>query len=84
MTSPHERLAAEALPTGTFGHALPPRPADAHVWPGPTWSTTAQAQHRTDLLTAINGWVWDDDQRADERRHLRLVDTKTETDTNAA
>ncbi|MFZ3558137.1 hypothetical protein [Streptomyces sp. BH055] len=80
--TPHERLAAEALPTGTFGHARPPRPADAHVRSGPTWGATEQAQHCADLLAAIDGWVWDDDQRADERRHLRLVDT--ETDTNAA
>ncbi|MGD6750959.1 hypothetical protein [Streptomyces sp. BH105] len=82
MTSPHERLAAEALPTGTFGHALPPRPAERHTHPGPTWSATEQAQHRADLLAAIDTWVWNEETRADQRRHLHLINTQT--DTNAA
>ncbi|MHC5259876.1 hypothetical protein ACYSUO_18520 [Streptomyces sp. UC4497] len=80
--TPHERLAAEDVPTGTFGHALPPRPSDAHVRPGPTWSATEQAQHCADLLTAIDGWIWDEDARADQRRHLQLIDGQA--DTNAA
>ncbi|MFZ3569933.1 hypothetical protein ACOKM5_23285 [Streptomyces sp. BH097] len=72
--TPHDRLAAEEVPTGTFGHARPPRPADARVRPGPTWSATEQAQHCADLLAAIDGWVWGDNRRADERRHLRLIE----------
>ncbi|MFD3574739.1 hypothetical protein [Streptomyces sp. NPDC058644] len=80
--TPHERLAAEELPTGTFGHALPQRAPEGPSRPTPTWTPIQQAQHRTDLLAAIDDWVWDDDQRDAERRHLQLI-TKT-TDTNAA
>lgn len=72
--TPQERLAAEEIPTGTFGHAIPTRPAQRAVRPGPMWTADEQAQHRADLLAAIDGWVWDDDARADERRHLRVVD----------
>jgi hypothetical protein len=25
-------------------------------------------------LAALDGWVWDEDERADQRRHLRAVD----------
>ncbi|MFI0236363.1 hypothetical protein [Streptomyces sp. NPDC016845] len=80
--TPHERLAAEDIPTGTFGHALPPRPTDAHTRPGPTWTPIQQAQHRADLAQALEGWAWNEETRADERRHLHLIDNDTET--NAA
>jgi hypothetical protein len=80
VTGPYERLAAEQIPTGTFGHALPPRPAQPHERPAPHWSPTQQAQHRADLLSGIDGWVWDDDVRDDERRHLQLITNQTTTD----
>lgn len=78
MTAPYEHLLSEELPTGTFGHALPPRPTQPHQRPAPHWSPTQQAQHRADLLAGIDGWTWDDDQRDTERRHLQLI-THTET-----
>lgn len=80
--TPYERLAAEQIPTGTFGHALPPRPARPHTRPRsrPTWTDDEQAQHRADLLTGIDGWVWDDDVRDDQRRHLRLITQQTQPD----
>lgn len=67
-----ERLLAEELPTGTFGHALPPPPPPAR--PIRSWTPEEQAQHLADLLAALEGWVWDEDERATERRHLRAVD----------
>ncbi|MFI1677014.1 hypothetical protein [Streptomyces sp. NPDC020607] len=82
MTTPYERLAAEEVPTGTFGHAQPPHAPDSHTRPAPTWTPTQQAQHRTNLLAALNNWTWDDDARDAERRHLRLI--ADQNDTNAA
>ncbi|MFJ9037427.1 hypothetical protein ACIRF8_12670 [Streptomyces sp. NPDC102406] len=82
MTTPRERLDAEQIPTGTFGHAQPPRPAQSHTRPEPAWTAIQQAQHRADLLEGIDGWAWDEEARADERRHLHLV--RDETETNAA
>ncbi|UDM00045.1 hypothetical protein [Streptomyces longhuiensis] len=80
MTTPHERLTAEEIPTGTFGHALPPRPAERPTCPGTTWTAIQQAQHCADLLEAITDWVWDEETRADERRHLQLVETESHKD----
>lgn len=68
----YERLLAEELPTGTFGHALPPPEPPAR--PITPWTPEEQAQHLADLLGALDGWVWDEDERADERRRLRLVE----------
>ncbi|MFD7774306.1 hypothetical protein [Streptomyces sp. NPDC059753] len=82
MTTPHERLTAEEIPTGTFGHALPQRPAERPTRPTPTWTADEQAQHCADLVAALNGWAWDEEQRDAERRHLRLI--TDETDTHAA
>lgn len=79
--TPYERLEAEQIPTGTFGHALPPRPAQPR--PRPTWTEDEQHRHCAELLSAIDDWVWDDDQRDADRRHLRLI-TQTKTETNAA
>ncbi|MGW0577333.1 hypothetical protein ACWD25_15450 [Streptomyces sp. NPDC002920] len=69
--TPLERLLAESIPTGTFGHAPPPPPPEPR--PIRPWTPEEQAQHRADLLTALDGWVWDEDERADQRRHLRAV-----------
>lgn len=68
----YERLMAEAIPTGTFGHAIPPPPPDPR--PIRPWTPEEQARHVADLLAALDGWVWDEDERADQRRHLRAVD----------
>lgn len=47
MTTPYERLLAEEWPTGTFGRAHDPRPAD-----GP-WTPQEQARHLAELLAAL-------------------------------
>ncbi|MFD3929712.1 hypothetical protein [Streptomyces sp. NPDC058614] len=70
----YERLLAEELPTGTFGHAEPPKPG-----PRP-WTALEQAEHHQTLNEALNGWEWDRETRRDERRHLRLIDTETDTE----
>ena len=70
--TPFDRLLAEELPTGTFGHALPPpEPPPRPITP---WTAEEQAQHLADLLAALDGWVWDEEDRAETRRQLRLVE----------
>jgi len=70
--TPYDRLMAEEIP-------VRPTPPPA---PGPprSWTPEEQAQHQADLLTAINGWHWQDDPRVSTRRrgHLRLIETNTE------
>lgn len=68
--TPYERLMAEAIPTGTFGHALPP--ADPHTRP---WTALEQAEHRAVLDEALDGWQ-DTSGRATrdrDRHHLRII-----------
>lgn len=81
MTSPYERLLSEELPTGTFGHALPPpEPEPRPITP---WTAEEQAAHVAGLLDGINGWTYHEPEP--EIPHLRLVDDQTEhTDTDAA
>jgi hypothetical protein len=55
----YERLMQEAIP-------VRPDPT-----PGHTWTPEEQAQHRADLLAAIDSWTYDRDTR---RPHLHLVD----------
>jgi hypothetical protein len=62
----YERLMAEAIPVRP-----PPAPFSKPVTE--PWTPEEQAQHRAELMEALNGWHWDDDSRASERRHLRLV-----------
>ncbi|WAL93944.1 hypothetical protein [Streptomyces sp. Je 1-369] len=78
----YDRLAAEEIPTGTFGHAQPQHAPEGPSRPPATWTPIQQAQHRADLLTALTDWAWDEDTRDAERRHLRLI--ANETNTNAA
>jgi hypothetical protein len=73
VSTPYERLLAEEIPTGTFGHATPPPPG-----PRP-WTAIEQAEHRRTLDEALDGWEWNRDERRTERRHLRLVDTQPDT-----
>lgn len=69
--TPYDRLMAEAIPTGTFGHAPPP--TNPHTRP---WTALEQAEHRRILDEALDGWHQD----RDERPQLHLVsDTATET-----
>lgn len=71
--TPLERLLAEEIPTGTFGHAIPPTPG-----PRP-WTALEQAEHRRILDEALNGWDYDRNSR-----HLRLIDGQPDTSTTAA
>lgn len=75
--TPYERLAAESVPTGTFGGAVPPRPTQRPERPAPTWTADEQARHCADLVAALDGWAWDEEQRDAERRHLRLITDQT-------
>ncbi len=78
--TPQERLDAEQIPTGTFGHALPQRAPEAPSRPAPTWTPIQQAQHRADLLGALNTWTWDENARHTERRYLRLIANQNDTE----
>ncbi|MFJ9374405.1 hypothetical protein [Streptomyces sp. NPDC101455] len=68
--TPLERLLAEELPTGTFGHA---QPASRHSRTIRPWTPEEQAQHLADLTAALDGWE-DTADRARRRRHLRIVE----------
>lgn len=73
MTPAYERLMAEAIPTGRFGHPQPTKPHDE------PWTTEEQAQHLADLAAALKDWQ-DPSKTAQRdrdrhRRHLRLVHT---------
>jgi hypothetical protein len=61
--------------------AIPVRPEPYE--PSSQWTAAQQLQHRADLLEALNGWAWNEEQRDEERRHLRLIDDQ-HTDTSAA
>jgi hypothetical protein len=76
--TPYERLMAEALPTGTFGHARPATRRNAQ--PSPAWTPEQQAAHRAELDAALDGFELDDeyanhkrDRYREQRAHLRLI-----------
>ncbi|MFE9645285.1 hypothetical protein ACFYO0_14450 [Streptomyces sp. NPDC006365] len=66
LMTPYERLMAEQIPTGTFGHALPPDQSSSR--PTRPWTPDEQAQHVAELLEALDGW-----HHGDAPRHLRLI-----------
>ncbi|MGW9058873.1 hypothetical protein [Streptomyces sp. NPDC055733] len=77
----YERLMAEALPTGTFGHAQPTSSQPRATRP---WTAEEQAQHRAELEAALNRHALDERSRTrqqtalaaaadDARRHLTAV-----------
>lgn len=61
----YERLLAESIPTGTFGHAQPPSAQPRTRRP---WTPEEQAQHRADLEAAL-----DAHETRGPRRHLTPV-----------
>ena len=67
--TPYERLMAEAIPVRP---PPAPKPTEQKTTAEP-WTPEEQAQHRAELMEALDGWHWDDDTRASERRHLRIV-----------
>ena len=77
--TPYERLMAEALPTGTFGHARPARRRDDT--PAPAWTPEEQAAHLATLNAALDGFELGDEYAEHKRNryrrqraHLRLID----------
>lgn len=66
--TPYERLMAEAVPTGTFGHARPVRRATTE--PAPRWTPEEQAAHRAELDAALVGF----ETRGPRRPRLRVID----------
>jgi hypothetical protein len=61
--TPLQRLLQEEIP-------VRPTPAPQRA----PWTPEQQAQHRTTLLDAIDGWHWTDDTSLSaKRRHLRLI-----------
>ncbi|MGW0495073.1 hypothetical protein ACWD0Z_06420 [Streptomyces sp. NPDC003007] len=74
MTTPYQRLMAEAIPTGTFGHPRPPKPHDE------PWTADEQAQHLATLAAALKDWqnpaqAAQRDRDRDRRPHLHLIRT---------
>lgn len=74
----YERLLAEAIPTGTFGHARPAQRRASE--PAPKWTPKEQAAHVAALDAALDGFELDDeyaehkrDRYREQRAHLRLV-----------
>ena len=78
--TPLERLLAEELPTGTFGHALPPKPRPAEQLPYVSrWTPEEQTQHLAELNAALDGWQDPGDRASRDRNrhrpaHLQVID----------
>jgi hypothetical protein len=94
--TPYERLMAEALPTGTFGGARPPKP-QRRTTAAPaarSWTPEAQAAHVETLLNGLDGFELHDEyaehkrdrhreKRAEQRPRLRLITTEPADETAA-
>lgn len=65
--TPYERLMAEAVPTGTFGHARPAR--RQHAEPAPAWTPEEQARHLAVLEAELDAY-----DRHPRRPKLRVID----------
>ena len=65
--TPYERLMAEAIPTGTFGHAR--RARHRSVEPAPAWTPEEQAEHRAVLDAELDAY-----DRRQRPPHLRVID----------
>lgn len=69
----YERLMAEAVPTGTFGHARPARRQEAER--APRWTPEEQAAHWAALEAALN----ETETRGPRRPRLRVIDGTSTT-----
>lgn len=65
--TPLERLLAEALPTGTFGHARPAKRQKAV--PAPAWTPEQQAAHLAVLEAELDAY-----DKQPRRPRLRVID----------
>jgi hypothetical protein len=71
---------AEAIPSGTFGHA---RPTGRRTnQPAPAWTPEQQAEHLATLNAALDGWqdpseTATRDRRRPRRPQLRVLDGGT-------
>lgn len=70
------RLMAEVIPT----RPAPPPEHTSHADSRRPWTPAEQAQHRSDLETALEDWHFDDEREVRRRekalarkRHLRLI-----------
>ncbi|BCM70904.1 hypothetical protein L0F81_25035 [Streptomyces tricolor] len=66
--TPYERLMAEAIPTGTFGHVRPARGSSTE--PAPAWTPEEQAAHRAELEAALT-------PRRQRKPKLRVIHGQT-------
>ncbi len=67
----YERLMAEAIPTGTFGHA---RPTTRHTTqPAPQWTPEEQAAHLAQLEAELDAY-----DKHPRRPKLRVIDGHAE------
>lgn len=64
--TPYERLMAEAVPTGTFGHARPPK--HQRTEPAPRWTPEEQARHLAVLEAELDAY-----DRHPRRPKLRVI-----------
>jgi hypothetical protein len=66
--SPYDRLMAESLPTGTFGHAEPVRPRQAEYMS--RWTSDEQAAHVAALEAELDRL----EGRGTGKPRLRVID----------
>jgi hypothetical protein len=74
----YERLMAEAVPTGTFGHARPARQQQTES--APRWTPEEQARHRAELEAALNAIEKRGTRRPPQAPHLRVINGGSATD----
>jgi len=65
----YERLMAEAVPTGSFGRARPPKRQRAES--APRWTPEEQAAHLATLNAALDGFELDDEYASNKRDRYR-------------
>ena len=70
--TPYERLMAEAIPTGTFGHARPAQHRTGQ--PAPAWTPEEQAAHLALLEAELDAY-----DRRPRRPQLRVIDGTADT-----
>ncbi|MET8696847.1 hypothetical protein ABZV65_30405 [Streptomyces bauhiniae] len=68
--TPYDRLMAEAIPTGRFGHPAPQAPPAAPARPEPPrWSEQEQARNLAALEAGAAGWQHNDPTSTRKRKY---------------